>query len=226
MQTKRHITYVSPTQIDNNITNKLTNNNSTEFLHLLSLLDLYPKLSDQSFITDVIMIDIEGFYNINGIGIYDIVNTISTLCKSISNIKNIGHKTTLVATADTNTNITLLKDILTTDIKGIYPRGPEFSINEKEEALIHFFNGQYFIPQKIQSILRPKKQHKISNSTDIQLTPRQTQILSLIRNRGASNKAIAKVLNITESTVKLHITSILKKFGVRNRTQLALFKQP
>jgi two-component system nitrate/nitrite response regulator NarL len=45
----------------------------------------------------------------------------------------------------------------------------------------------------------------------------------MVTNRGASNKMIAKTLNISESTVKLHIGTILKKFGVRNRTQLAIF---
>ena len=51
------------------------------------------------------------------------------------------------------------------------------------------------------------------------------QILNLIKERGASNKVIAKTLNITESTVKLHVGIVLKKFGVKNRTQLALFSK-
>ena len=57
----------------------------------------------------------------------------------------------------------------------------------------------------------------------ITLTPRQRQILDIIVTRGVSNKNIARMLHISESTVKLHMSSILKKFGVRNRTQLALF---
>ena len=57
----------------------------------------------------------------------------------------------------------------------------------------------------------------------ITLTPRQQQILDIIVTRGVSNKNFARMLHISESTVKLHMSSILKKFGVRNRTQLALF---
>jgi DNA-binding NarL/FixJ family response regulator len=57
----------------------------------------------------------------------------------------------------------------------------------------------------------------------ITLTPRQRQILDIIVTRGVSNKNIARMLHISESTVKLHMSSILKKFGLRNRTQLALF---
>jgi DNA-binding CsgD family transcriptional regulator len=52
------------------------------------------------------------------------------------------------------------------------------------------------------------------------LSPRQTEILlSVIRNR--ANKEIASRLNITVRTVKFHISSLLNKFGVDNRTDLA-----
>jgi len=54
------------------------------------------------------------------------------------------------------------------------------------------------------------------------LTPRQAEILLWVQ-RGLSNKQIAKRLNLVESTVKLHMTGILKKYGVKNRTQLAVF---
>jgi DNA-binding NarL/FixJ family response regulator len=56
----------------------------------------------------------------------------------------------------------------------------------------------------------------------IRLTGRQREIMALVANRGLSNKKIAQILNISESTVKVHISSILKAYGVRNRTQLAL----
>ena len=52
------------------------------------------------------------------------------------------------------------------------------------------------------------------------LSPRQTEILlSVIRNR--ANKEIASRLNITVRTVKFHVSSLLNKFGVDNRTDLA-----
>lgn len=56
----------------------------------------------------------------------------------------------------------------------------------------------------------------------IKLTPRQEQVTTLVCHRGLSNKAIASILKISESTVKIHISAILKRFGVRNRTQLVL----
>ena len=57
----------------------------------------------------------------------------------------------------------------------------------------------------------------------IHLTPREIQILSILRTTAPSNKVIARQLNITESTVKLHVGNMLKKFGVHSRTQLIVF---
>ena len=52
------------------------------------------------------------------------------------------------------------------------------------------------------------------------LSPRQKEILhSVLCNR--ANKEIASKLNITVRTVKFHISSLLSKFGVENRTELA-----
>ncbi len=59
-----------------------------------------------------------------------------------------------------------------------------------------------------------------SASSSTQLSPRQKQILqSVICNR--ENKEIASKLNITVRTVKFHISTLLSKFGVDNRTDLA-----
>jgi DNA-binding CsgD family transcriptional regulator len=52
------------------------------------------------------------------------------------------------------------------------------------------------------------------------LSPRQQEILhSVIRNQ--ANKEIASKLNITVRTVKFHISSLLSRFGVENRAELA-----
>lgn len=53
------------------------------------------------------------------------------------------------------------------------------------------------------------------------LSEREREILAVL-SEGASNKEIAAQLFITEGTVKNHITNILGKLGVRDRTQAAL----
>ena len=53
------------------------------------------------------------------------------------------------------------------------------------------------------------------------LSDRELQVLRLIA-KGATNREIASTLVIAEGTVKNHVTSILGKLGVRDRTQAAL----
>jgi two-component system, NarL family, nitrate/nitrite response regulator NarL len=51
---------------------------------------------------------------------------------------------------------------------------------------------------------------------------RERQILCQL-GRGSSNKEIARVFSITESTVKVHLKALLRKIGARNRTQVAIW---
>jgi len=53
------------------------------------------------------------------------------------------------------------------------------------------------------------------------LTRREQQLIPLI-GRGLSNKEIASKLNISERTVKFHVSNLLSKFGVRRRADLIL----
>jgi DNA-binding NarL/FixJ family response regulator len=54
-----------------------------------------------------------------------------------------------------------------------------------------------------------------------QLTEREREILALLA-RGASNREISETLFIASGTVKNHLSNILGKLGVRDRTQAAL----
>jgi RNA polymerase sigma factor (sigma-70 family) len=54
------------------------------------------------------------------------------------------------------------------------------------------------------------------------LTPREVEILDCVA-RGNSNKEIASILGISDQTVKNHITSILRKLQVNDRTQAVIY---
>jgi len=54
------------------------------------------------------------------------------------------------------------------------------------------------------------------------LSPREIEILEQI-SRGNSNKQIARILAISDQTVKNHITSILKKLAVNDRTEAVVY---
>jgi NarL family two-component system response regulator LiaR len=55
-----------------------------------------------------------------------------------------------------------------------------------------------------------------------ELTPREQEVLDLI-GRGYANKRIAFELGIAEKTVKTHVSHVLAKLGVSDRTQAALY---
>ncbi|MEP7286585.1 MAG: response regulator transcription factor [Chloroflexota bacterium] len=82
-------------------------------------------------------------------------------------------------------------------------RGVQEWINNKMEALAGPYvvdNGEHFIP----------------------LSPREMEILRCV-TRGLSNKQIASELGISQQTVKNHMTSILDKMNVEDRTQAAVY---
>jgi DNA-binding NarL/FixJ family response regulator len=62
----------------------------------------------------------------------------------------------------------------------------------------------------------------VSNHALEALTTREKEVLSLIA-QGMSNKEIAATLHITEKTVKTHVSSILSKLDLADRTQAALY---
>jgi NarL family two-component system response regulator LiaR len=55
-----------------------------------------------------------------------------------------------------------------------------------------------------------------------QLSPRELEVLTTLA-RGRSNREIARALQISEETVKAHVSSILAKLHLADRTQAALF---
>ncbi|MCK5374800.1 MAG: response regulator transcription factor [Alphaproteobacteria bacterium] len=91
--------------------------------------------------------------------------------------------------------------------------------------------GDKYIPAGENSTYMPsyyadsesKLDNKISISTGPkpEFTPRESEVLSYLLD-GASNKEIARALDLQVVTVKLHVRGICRKLSAKNRTQAAL----
>jgi DNA-binding NarL/FixJ family response regulator len=82
------------------------------------------------------------------------------------------------------------------------------------EALLH--------PAATATVMRELADHaEPADAADLGLTGREREVLALVA-RGLPNKLIARELGIAEKTVKTHVSSILAKLGVTDRTQAAL----
>jgi len=62
------------------------------------------------------------------------------------------------------------------------------------------------------------------SGTSVRLTPTQIKVLRGVHS-GQLNKQIAYDLGIAEATVKAHMTALMRKLNVRNRTQVAIAAQ-
>ncbi len=84
--------------------------------------------------------------------------------------------------------------------------------------------GKVVISDKLTTLLAQALQSgRSSNKADISsLTPREKQIIKLIAG-GLPNKLIARKLNITEGTVKVHVKHLLKKLRLRSRVEVAVW---
>ena len=64
----------------------------------------------------------------------------------------------------------------------------------------------------------------IANKTNVAFTERERQVLATLL-RGMSNKVIANELNLSQNTVKSHISRIMQKLHAKNRTEAVVLSQ-
>ncbi|KCZ58112.1 MULTISPECIES: response regulator transcription factor [Hyphomonas] len=70
-------------------------------------------------------------------------------------------------------------------------------------------------------VFTPTQSETDSGADGAALTPREREVLFCLQ-RGESNKQIARVLDIQETTVKLHLRSLALKLEARNRTEVVV----
>jgi len=152
----------------------------------------------------------------SGMSLSEIMNMMVTLKKFL--ISDVDLKFAVILTNRCDRKI--IRELRQHHIQGVIPFGPEFDLSQTAQAYDALLAGQPHWPDDVIDARRIFAQVKVSGG--ISLTERQRQVCDLVCNRGLSNKSIARMLSISESTVKIHVSAILKSYGVNNRTQLAL----
>lgn len=184
--------------------------------------DLLTFLSSCAEYPTAICIHLQTLVCMEKVDIVEAVNTIRTMsrCKVPDKSIPIG------ILVDKTTEQKMLKQLTTLDIHGMITEEDLPDLVSIEDAFRALFTGHAYRSASFVRRLHAKpKVVRREDPNQVRLTARQDQIARLICTRGASNKVIARLLDISESTVKLHVSAIFKKFGVKNRTQLALFSK-
>jgi len=109
--------------------------------------------------------------------------------------------------------------------RGYFPVSTKASV--LQHALPLILLGEFYIPACAfrldhgHAMPRPEGPAPRIRDAGGGFTPRQCEIIGMLAE-GKSNKEIARDVNVLEGTVKLHVRGILRKLGVRNRTQAVL----
>jgi NarL family two-component system response regulator LiaR len=91
------------------------------------------------------------------------------------------------------------------------------------QAIRQAANGESSLnPAVARRLLREFSQESDLTPPTEPLTDRETEVLRLVA-RGFSNEKIAKTLFISDATVRTHVSNILSKLNLTNRTQAALY---
>ncbi|SDH97349.1 response regulator transcription factor ErdR [Pseudomonas panipatensis] len=93
-----------------------------------------------------------------------------------------------------------------------------------QQAVRAVLDGDVWWPPQVDSVTELSDEVRAASAGLASLTPQQFRVLTMVCE-GLLNKQIAFELNVSEATVKAHVTAIFRKLNVRTRTQAALLLQ-
>jgi DNA-binding NarL/FixJ family response regulator len=124
-----------------------------------------------------------------------------------------------VAVISASDSVEVVSKVMNIGAKGFIPKAT--ATPNLADALKHIMGGNNWLPEGMKIAI--EQDVPVNDIVKLvgELTPKQFQVLKLLQN-GLLNKQIAFDLNITEATVKAHISAVLRKFSVNTRTQAVL----
>mgnify|MGYP001551710163 FL=1 len=119
-----------------------------------------------------------------------------------------------------NEDPVVIKRALEHGAAGFIPKSS--SIDTITQAISSILLGEIWAPAMTQSDLPGNNTSEVELAERMaQLTPQQFKVLMMM-SQGLLNKQIAYELGVSEATIKAHVTAIMTKLGVSNRTQAVL----
>lgn len=104
-------------------------------------------------------------------------------------------------------------------VRGYIPSDTPFEIASRAIKLV--MAGGVFIPASIVMGEDDKAGCMALKNSKVEFTPREYDVVRRLQ-KGESNKLIAHQLNLSESSVKVHIRNIMRRLGVHNRTEAVI----
>ncbi|MEI4548702.1 response regulator transcription factor [Pseudoalteromonas spongiae] len=125
-----------------------------------------------------------------------------------------------IAVVSGTEDIQIVSKVMSYGALGFIPKSS--SSAQIAAAIEEILDGETWLPESMADKVEEVIEQDAELAQQIaSLTPQQYKVLSYL-HEGLLNKQIAYELNISEATVKAHITAIFRKLGVYNRTQAVL----
>lgn len=138
----------------------------------------------------------------------------------LQNIKKLNYKIKVLVLTVHNEVEYLLKAV-DIGINGYLLKDSEST--ELKQAIISVINGEDYIQPNLIPLLNSKMIDRNNDNEKMsKLTNRELEVLKLL-SIGKLNRQVAEELQISERTVKNHVSNIFKKIEVKDRTQAAVF---
>ncbi|MEB3357393.1 MAG: response regulator transcription factor [Synechococcales bacterium] len=102
------------------------------------------------------------------------------------------------------------------DVYMVKPFEPEELVAQVESSLKQASRLMVHQPAKT----GPEQAHKIQVPFDVELTPTELKVVQFVA-RGMANREIAEELKVSQRTIESHVSNMLGKTGLHNRTELA-----
>ncbi len=115
--------------------------------------------------------------------------------------------------------ITDVSEVMQAGARGFIPKTHD--VNGMLDGIRRVLEGEVYLPPETRRRLERLEQSRAVDATtgrSLPISKRQLEVLRLVKD-GLSNKQIARVLNISESTIKSHMGALLDVTGAKNRTE-------